>query len=278
MASIDDLTGWALAWLKAKKKKPLMLQRTAYFVPGLTDEDAGCWTGKNSIAEWGPKVFANWDTHARIVTFKYPYPSPMRSFFDFADDLRAEIAMAYPDNGLAVGEYDLVSHSMGALDALAALFDDAYAARTNPPIKRIANAFNFVSFDAPYGGVPNAEARKALTTPDRAEQCDCLMVNSPELGIISGLRKRVPDRISRVTCYGADSTFQVEVQQPDMYPQNGPWKFERKRVGYRYFRIPGSSHSGGLGCTKSVIAIANLFETLGTSKAKPAATLKAPSQ
>jgi hypothetical protein len=121
---------------------------------------------------------------------------------------------------------------------------------------------NYVTFDTPFGGVPNMPIRRLSAGPSRQLQSDALMKNSPQLSMLSAHRSRLAQRAVRAKCYGGDAATQVEVEQPDIFPGTGQFADAKRRLRYRYFVTPGSSHSGDLGITKSVIAIANLFETL----------------
>lgn len=260
--TVDELTDLATRWLNNHVQQ-FSLRRPLFLIPGYDDERGGCWIGPNSLDEWGRKVFQNWDSARRLITFPFPYERPMDSFLDFGDDVRGIIAPNNPDTGGATGEYDLVGHSMGGLDAFAALVDDLDGTRPQPPPGgRLARALNYVTFDAPFGGVPNMPIRRLSAGPSRQLQSDALMKNSSQLSMLAINRSRLAQRAVRATCYGADAAAQVEVEQPDLFGSGNQLADARERLRYRYFVIPGSSHSGDLGITKSVIALANLFETL----------------
>jgi hypothetical protein len=279
MATVDELETAALQWLNSQRGK-LSLQRTLYLVPGFEDETAGCWArGMNTIADvWGPRIFNNWQlavasqdlqnqvkwkwANVRLIDFDAGVHRP--SFLDFADTLRKAIQPEYPDDHSSMGEFDVVCHSMGGLDAFAALVDDLAPAHPVPPGDRIARAFNFVTMDTPYRGIPNWMARLKMTAAGKEDQCRAMAPDSPELQLVAAAASRLPSRAVRVTCYGVDSASQVEVTSGDLYADAARFAHERQTSDYRFFQIPGASHSGPQGITQSVITIANLFHTLAT--------------
>jgi pimeloyl-ACP methyl ester carboxylesterase len=282
MATVDEIETAARQWLNGQKGK-LTLQRTLYLVPGFEDETAGCWLkGPNAIGDiWGPSVFTNWQmavasrdkantakwkwANVRVLDFDAAVIRP--SFLTFADVVRAAINEDYPDDQSSMGEFDVVGHSMGGLDAFAALVDDVDPNRSVPvpPAERIARAFNFVSMDTPYRGIPNWKARLKMTAQGKEAQCTAMAPDSPELKLLDAAASRLVDRAIRITTYGVDSVAQVEVISGDLYADAGRFAQERHAADYRFFQIPGASHSGPQGITQSVITIANLFYTLTTA-------------
>ena len=281
MATVDEIETAARQWLNGQKKK-LTLQRTLYLVPGFEDETAGCWLkGPNAIGDiWGPGVFTNWQmavyskdkanavkwkwANVRVLDFDASVIRP--SFFTFGDVVRAAINEDYPDDQSSMGEYDIVGHSMGGLDAFAALVDEADPKRPVPvpPAERIARAFNFVTMDTPYRGIPNWEARLKMTAAGKEDQCKAMAPDCDQLKLVDAAASRLASRAIRITTYGVDSAAQVEVISGDFYADAGRFAHERYATDYRFFQIPGASHSGPQGITQSVITIANLFYTLTT--------------
>jgi hypothetical protein len=279
MATVDELESAAKDQLNDNAGK-LTLPRTLYLVPGLEDEDAGCWIGgTNSIVDdWGPRVFKSWvvakaserltqpdkwrAANVRVIDFDQ---SPRASFFDFRDAVIDAIVDEHPDDGSSVGAYDIVGHSMGGLDAFVSLVDDSSPASPLPVSRRVARAFNFVTMDTPYRGIPNVEARVKLAAEAKKDQTRAIAPGSHQLLRVDAAVDRLPDRAVRVTCYGANSATQVEVTSGDLFADQGRFAAVRAQCGYRFFQIPGVSHSGPLGITRSVIAIWNLFSTLASS-------------
>lgn len=282
MATVDELETAATQWLNNNRGK-LSLQRDLYLVTGFDDETAGCWVdGANAIAKvWGPRVFSNWHVatasihqHApdptiwkfanvRVIDFDLSY---RRSFLEFGDVLRKTIQTEHPDTGSSMGKYDLVGHSMGGLDSFVALLDLTASPNPVPAADRIARAYNLVTMDTPYRGIPNWEARRNMSPASKRDQCTAMAPDSPELKLIDANASRLPSRVVRMTCYGVDSASQVEVTSGNLFADKNRYAAERDACDYRFFQIPGASHSGPMGITQSVITIANLFHTLTTSR------------
>jgi hypothetical protein len=280
MATVDELESAAVQWLNSKRGK-LALARTLYLVPGLEDENASCWIGgDNSIVDvWGPRVFSPWvvakaterlakpdvwkTANVRVIDFDQ---TERASFFDFRDAVVDAVVNEYPDDGSLVGEYDIVGHSMGGLDAFVSLVDGCSPAGPLPAGRRIARAFNFVTMDTPYRGIPNVETRVKLAADAKKDQTRALAPGSEQLGLVGAAAADIAGRAVRVTCYGVDSATQVEVTSGNLFADEGTFASVRAQSDYRFFQIPGASHSGPLGITHSTITIANLFFTLVTSE------------
>jgi hypothetical protein len=273
MPPIDVFLKAADKWLKEHRKK-CSLHRTLYLVPGLCDEAGGCW---NAICtEFGPATFIDWDRFARPLTFDegglFPADSaragqPMNTFLDFGDLLREQVAQSHPDHVSGVGEYDLLCHSMGGLDAFAAL--------VSAEAPKIAMAFNLITCDTPFRGIPNADARKAFPDmngkPQRQSQCDAIDEVKPAIwSRLLGNTPALIGRIERLTCYRADRPLFVAVkasssdllQDQALFPSRTEWLAARKEVRYRAQVIPGSAHSGSDGLTSVRNGVVEIFRTL----------------
>lgn len=281
MATVDEQETAAEQWLNKARGK-LFLQRNLYLIPGFEDERGGCWLGgANTIGDfWGPRVFANWQlaiasrdqanetkwkwANVRVIDFDETVQR--NSFLEFGDTVRSAIVTEHPDSSSSMGEYDIVSHSMGGLDSFVALVDGLTAGPNPVPVsERIARAFNFVTMDTPYRGIPNWEARTKMSAPDKRDQCRAMAPGSAQLTLVDAVSDQLPSRVIRVTCYGVDTASQVEVTSGDLYADSKRFNAERAASDYRFFQIPGASHSGPQGITQSLITIANLFYTITTS-------------
>jgi hypothetical protein len=260
-------------WLRENRKKRF-LARTLYMVPGLADEKGSCWQA--ICDDLGPATFADWDRFARPLTFDeeglFPNGSiwagqPMRTFFEFGDLVREEIAQAHPDHGSNVGEFDLLAHSMGGLSAFAAL--------TSKDQPATAMAFNFIACDTPFRGIPNADARKKFADmngkPFRQSQCDAIDELKPQF--TNRLLQSTPaliDRIERLACLRADRPVYVAVKasssdllrDPDLFPSRDQWLEARREVRYRSLPVPGATHSGPDGLTNVRVGVVEIFRTL----------------
>lgn len=282
MPSADELEAVCSKWLRDRAGQ-LTLQRTLYLIPGLDDEGAGCWSvngAKTIYDHWGPLVFSNWHgvssekagtpewnaATVRLIQFPMPYPAtfPGTDFRDFGLVVRQLIAMNYPDDGSLMGEYDVVGHSMGALDAMAALLP-LNPASGDAGALALAKACNFVSMDAPYRGVPNMPIRRKFSPPFAQGQCSALTEGSAELALVDAQAAALSTRVTRMTCYGVETASQVEVRSANLYADRTRFEHQRFTTDYRFLKIPGSSHSGSLGITRSTITIANMFDTITRS-------------
>jgi hypothetical protein len=202
--------------------------------------------------------FAN----VRVIDFD---ESHRDSFIEFGAEVRGVINSSYPDEGASMGEFDVVCHSMGGLDSFVALTNDLDAADAVPADKRLARAFNFVTMDTPYRGIPNVDARKKMSAPDKVNQCEAMRPGSPQLTLVDASAAGLASRATRITCYGVDSATQIEVQSGNLYADTTRFGSQRQTADYRFFQVPGASHSGSQGITQSPITIANLFFTLTTT-------------
>jgi hypothetical protein len=72
----------------------------------------------------------------------------------------------------------------------------------------------------------------------------------------------IEGRVTRITCDGVDTATQVGVGSADIYSDRERFAVAVRDADYRFIQIPGSSHSGNMRITTSVITIANLFDTL----------------
>ena len=259
--SADELRQEGRAWLAAAAGR-LMLPRTLYLVPGITNEDALMWA---TVEAEGRRAFRNWDAYARPV--KFESVSPNQTFEDQGIYFESIVASTYPADGLhLVGDYDILSYSMGGLDAAFALERAAESSSAATP--RMRRSFNFITLDAPFDGVPNWRLRKTFSDmigrPDRQSQCDALAPHSPELTRLGARRDLLGAACERVTCYsaGGDSAVQVPWSSSDLFADMGsaaPWG---PRPSYRHYIVPGASHSGESAIYDNPYVIASVFGVL----------------
>jgi hypothetical protein len=284
MASVDEMEAYCRKWLNDRRGK-LRLQRDLYLISGLSDEEAGCWCDSGGIGQsWGQAVFSNWHqaditqrgtpawdaATVRVLGFPpLPYPAgqPFDTFIDYGTIVRDAIHDHHPARpGSRMGEYDIVCHSMGGLDAFSALRDlDANGGPGTAP-DEIANAYNMATLDTPWRGVPNMPIRQTFESDAaRLRQCAAITPGSPQLARVEADAANLQLRVTRLTCYGADTASQVEVDSANLYNDKVRHDVPRAKTDYRFIVIPGASHSGAMGITGSVITIANLFDTLTRS-------------
>jgi triacylglycerol esterase/lipase EstA (alpha/beta hydrolase family) len=101
----------------------LRLLRPVYFVPGWTYEFSECWTSPYltsyvPIKRYVTRLFSNYD-QAFFITFSLKESKGCKSFLDFGALLKEKIRKQAPKNG-----FDLVGHSMGGLDSIAAITNE----------------------------------------------------------------------------------------------------------------------------------------------------------
>lgn len=238
------------------------LQRRVYFAPGICNEDSEIW---DTVWHWGTLCVPNWADYAQRVVFD-TVPNK-NDFVGFGDYMRDLIAQQYPyDPTHAVGEFDLVGYSMGGLDSFAAMVP--IGASTYAATPRMGKAFNFITLDTPFAGVPNWALRKTFPDivgrPDRVTQCDALAPGSPQLTQLRAARAQLADRVERIVCYGAggDSAIQVPNESSNLFHDLVPATVFGARPTYTSNLIPGASHAGESAIFDNEYAIASLFGQL----------------
>jgi pimeloyl-ACP methyl ester carboxylesterase len=267
----------ARAVLRGWTERPLTLQRRVYFVPGFTDEDGlSCWGEPGSrarcLASQLPEVCANPDL-ATFVDFEAGGAPPRyEDFIRFGAHLARLVeqdrAAAGPAGGAA--EVDLVCHSMGGLDALAAiaLLDD-YPELDAPPL---AGVRNVIAFDTPFLGFaaasnPMLGKLKRMQRPDEpwlTSQLLAMETRSLRIAEVARARNEFLSRVQAFWPRGADNAAGlIEVPhesasfgEPEEFAQAGR---ERYR-GYRTWE--DTSHSGAKGLTRDPRAIVEALEIL----------------
>lgn len=109
----------ALEQLNTWKQDKIVLKRPVFFVPGWTDEDCKCWTlgeyDKIPIKQWINDITKNFN-EAHYITF-IEETTNCKSFIDFGEALKTKIWNIIDK----YTEFDIVGHSMGGLNARAAI-------------------------------------------------------------------------------------------------------------------------------------------------------------
>ena len=110
--------------LEELAKNKLELKRPVFFIPGWTDESCVCWMSPYlsrgmCMKEWVPRIIKNPDL-VNYVSFSNKESESCKSFFDFGDILKEKI---WGRIGKKT-DFDSVGHSMGGLDAVAAITDE----------------------------------------------------------------------------------------------------------------------------------------------------------
>lgn len=139
LAKLDSLVGQGLA-----------LKRHVFFVPGWAGEEGQAWKGYDKpvlkghapVKEWIDKLVRNPDkvTYVSYLDFSPQESAKSKSFLDFAEILKARVrAQARADEPV-----DLIGHSMGGLDIVAAITQGSDA---------LANVQNCVTVASPLKGI-----------------------------------------------------------------------------------------------------------------------------
>lgn len=252
----------ARRWLDSLRKR-FPLPRTLYLVPGISNEDSVIW---DTMREWGRKTIPNWDEYC--VPVQFLDFTPRDDFIDFGAELRRRIAGKYPlDPTRPVGEFDLVCYSMGGLDAFAAMIplQGRYPFSVVPPM---AKAFNYVTLDVPFRGVPNWQLRREFPDmrgrPDRQSQCTALAPDGSALRSVIAARGELHAKAERMVCIsaGGDSAVQVPISSSDILSDRPPAVPWGSTPTYSRGVIPGLSHSGASAIHSDAYAIARVFKQL----------------
>lgn len=265
----------ARATLREWTGRPLTLQRRVYFVPGFTDEDGlSCWGGTGGrdlcFANQLPEVCANPDL-ATFVDFETDgVPPRYEDFIRFGAHLARLVDLGRIPAGPSTGatEVDLVCHSMGGLDALAAvaLLGD-YPELGAPPL---AGVRNVITFDTPFlgfaaAGNPLLGRLKRMQRPDEPWLTSQLLaMGTGSLRIAEAVQAR-DEFLARVQAFwprGADNAAGLLEVPHESASFGQPEEFARASRGrYRGYRAwEDTSHSGAKGLTRDPRAI---VEALG---------------
>ena len=251
------------AWLSSLGKR-YPLHRRLYLVPGICNEDAQMW---DTIWMWGALTIPNWAEYAERVKFETVPTQQNGDFIGFGDYMRGMIAQRYPyDATHDVGEFDVVGYSMGGLDTFAAMIP--LAASTYAATPRMGKAFNFITLDTPFDGVPNWALRKSFPdvsgNPGRQSQCDALAPGSAQLTALRAARNQLAGHVERVVCYGAggDSAIQVPNSSSNLCYDLTPTQLWGSSPSFTSSLIPGASHAGESAIFDNEYAIASVFGQL----------------
>jgi len=263
--------------LREWTERPLTLRRRVYFVPGFTDEDGrSCWgeAGGRDLCFVNqlPEVCANPDL-ATFVDFKVNGDPPRyENFIRFGAHLARLVAQDWAGAGPAGGaaEVDLVCHSMGGLDALAAiaLLDD-YPELDAPPL---AGVRNVITFDTPFLGFAAASnpllgKLKRMQRPDEPWLTSQLLAMETRSLRIAEVAKARDEFLSRVQAFwprGADNVAGLLEVPHESASFGEPDEFaQANRECYRGYRAwEDTSHSGAKGLTRDPRAIVEALEIL----------------
>jgi pimeloyl-ACP methyl ester carboxylesterase len=257
--------------------RPLTLRRRVYFVPGFTDEGGlSCWGAAGGrdlcFANQLPEVCANPEL-ATFVDFKANGAPPRyENFIRFGAHLARLVAQDRVAAGPATdaAEVDIVCHSMGGLDALAAiaLLDD-YPELDVPPLACVRNV---ITFDTPFlgfaaAGNPLLGKLKRMQRPDEpwlTSQLLAMETDSLRIAEVAQARDGFLARVQAFWPRGADNTAGLLEVPHESASFGEPEEFaQASRERYRGYRAwEDTSHSGTRGLTRDPRAMVEALEIL----------------
>lgn len=150
----------ALDTLQSLAGQGVSLKRHVFFVPGWAGEEGKAWKGYDGkvlrghgpVKAWIDRIVRNPDkvTYIRYVDFSEEESRNSRSFLEFADIVKARVREKVVS---AAEPIDLIGHSMGGLDIVAAI------TQGRDPL---ANVENCVTVASPLMGVAYARFVRAV--------------------------------------------------------------------------------------------------------------------
>ena len=245
----------ALAQLNVWKQDKITLKRPVFFVPGWTDEDCKCWKfpyrkGYIPIKEWISTISKN-PKIVHYIVFSEKGSKRCKSFFDFADILKGKIWRSIGKRK----SFDLVGHSMGGLDSVAAIIDKD---------KPLTNVYNLVTVATPHQGSELGEIGPIFRRykPHHAIQCINLDPDQLPIKFINKLevRKTLIERINKLYCLMG--TRDMAVMRSARFNKEGlNRKFYKKKVKL-VEEFGGATHSQKFGITLDPRATLSIIQIL----------------
>ena len=252
----------ALKKIEELMKNKVELKRPVFFVPGWRDEVCVCWKtayqkGYKPIREWILSIIKNKEL-AYFVTFTQKETQGCSSFFELGHILKTKIWHAIGDHET----FDLVGHSMGGLDASAAITDN---------IEPLQNVCSLITVATPHQGSELGEIGPLFEKYEKHHALQCLNLDPDQLPIklINKLetRKRLLENIQKLYCL--TGTRDMAVMRSARFNTEGiDTDFYNKKVALIEFG--GATHSNKEGITqdpRSMLTIIHLL--IGIEPEKP---------
>ena len=257
----------ALKALEAMAAAPVALQRPVVFVPGWAGEDGVCWMrpydgllkNHGPIKAWIERCVRvpDRDDWVHFVTFTQDESKACRSFLDFAPLLKARVRAAVGTSH----PLDLVCHSMGSLDAIAAI--------TQAP-DPLAGVVNLVAVGSPLQGIFYGKLVPSIDellpnhdwTSYQYEQVKRMNSSSVEMQLLNLLdtRRRLLDRIAHL--YEIEGTQDMVVMRSAKLKREGLTTEEKRQITHR--TVGGAMHVDGAGITQDPRTAAMILQILAT--------------
>ncbi|MCX5696000.1 MAG: hypothetical protein NTW18_05045 [Candidatus Omnitrophica bacterium] len=241
----------ALSKLSQFSLQKLTLKRPVFFVPGWTDEDNTWWTVSNkkfgiSIKEWFSGIFKNCDL-VEYVTFSDDESKRCKSFLDFGVILKNKILSKIEESQ----DFDLVGHSMGGLDAVAAVIDD---------VSPLLKVNSLITVATPHEGRELADLLPKLKKGELHHMMQCVNLDPDQFPIKYineiGTREKLLNRVKKLYCFAG--TIDLAVMRSAKYNKEGlDPDFYKSKV--EIIEVSGASHTEKNGITldpRTTLAIA----------------------
>ena len=242
----------ALQQLRAFETKPLALKRDVFFVPGWAGEDGQCWMepydgvlqGHAAMRWWMERLVPSvGQPRVHFLTFSREDSEPCPSFLEFAQVLKRKIrdviALSQP--------MDVVCHSMGSLDAIAAI--------TQPPTP-LQSVVNLVAVGSPLQGIFYGELVRPIDEllpfvrwePHHYLQVRNLNSEAAPMRLINALdtRRRLLTRVSALSTI--EGTQDAVVMRSARLRTDGLSVALLRKITAR--SICGATHTGPAGVTQ----------------------------
>ena len=249
--------------LEELAKNKLELKRPVFFIPGWTDEACVCWMTPylkrgTCIKEWAPKILRNPEL-VNYISFSAKESEGCKSFFDFGDILKEKIW----DKISRKTDFDLVGHSMGGLDAVAAITDEE---------ETLLNVNKLITVATPHQGSELGEIGPVFRKyPEHiASQCVNLDPDQPAIKLINkpDVREKLLNRVKKLYCLMG--TRDQAVMRSARFNKIGidPERYQEK---VEIVEIPGATHFEKLGITqdpRTILAVLKILCDIELEKPK----------
>ncbi len=239
-AALDDLAVGAFA-----------PTRHIVFVPGWAGEEGQCWLGYSkllplhaSVKVWMDRIVqaSLRERFVHYVTFTQDESKACPSFLEFGPLLRDKILEQVPPSA----PMDVICHSMGSLDAIAAITQD---------VRPLRHVVNLLSVGSPLQGIFYGQFVKPVDQllPDRDwlphhyVQVRNMNSDAPPMQKINALatRRCLLDRIRALWTF--EGTQDMVVMRSAQFLQTGLTPAERRKITHT--TIAGAMHIDAAGIT-----------------------------